>query len=57
MVNKIVITLDRSKIGDSGYEENIVYLLRKLANRFEDGEEPLKVMDINGNSVGTVEYK
>lgn len=34
----------------------IARTLRELANRFADGDEPTKVMDANGNSIGTVEW-
>lgn len=37
-------------------ETHIADALRVLAQRFEDHREPTKVMDTNGNSVGTVEY-
>lgn len=40
--------------GDTGYE--LARILRGLADRFEEGGSPSKLMDVNGNKVGSVEY-
>jgi hypothetical protein len=32
-------------------------ILRELARRIDAGQEPTKVMDANGNSVGSVDYE
>jgi hypothetical protein len=40
---------------DKGAE--VARVLRNLADKFEDGCEPSKTMDINGNAVGVVEYE
>ena len=36
--------------------EDVARVLEKLAERFRIGGTPMKVMDINGNSVGDVDY-
>jgi hypothetical protein len=41
--------------GDYGYE--LARILRELADKFESGQEPLKIRDINGNTVGSVTYE
>ena len=38
-------------------EYEIARILRKLADRLESGDEPCKLMDYNGNGVGTVDYE
>ena len=38
------------------YPKNVPKLLRAIADKFENGQEPGRVMDLNGNSVGKIEY-
>jgi hypothetical protein len=53
---KITINTGNSAFeGGEGYE--LARILRGLADKLENGSEPSKLMDINGNSVGTIEYK
>jgi hypothetical protein len=57
-LDKITITI---RTGNSAFDGNVEgevsRILRELASKIESGREPSKVMDINGNSVGTVEYE
>lgn len=41
------------------YDANseVARILRDLASKLEGGREPSKLMDFNGKSVGSVEYK
>ena len=32
-------------------------ILRKIADKIENGEEPVSILDINGNRVGTYMYE
>lgn len=41
--------------GDAGQE--LARILRKLADRFEEGGSPSSIMDINGNKACTVQYE
>jgi hypothetical protein len=56
-MEKLTITIST---GNSAFEmdkhSEVARILRKLADRFESGGEPSKVMDINGNKVGEVNY-
>lgn len=57
MFDKITITINT---GNSAFEENpneVSRILRNLADKLENGKQPTKPMDINGNSVGTVKYE
>jgi len=49
------------KTGNSAFEDDKEYeiarILNKLAKDISLGKEPTKLMDINGNSVGKVEYE
>ena len=58
-MKKITITIDA--LGNDAFAENGEYeisrILRKLADQLEEGEMPGKLRDINGNTVGVVEYK
>lgn len=58
-MEKITITI---KTGNSAFEENVsgevARILRGLADKLENyHQQPTKLMDINGNKVGTVEYE
>lgn len=48
---KINIETDNAALADDG-ESEIVRILRKIANRIEEGERDGLVHDINGNRVG-----
>lgn len=52
----ITINLGGSAFGDDPYLE-VSRILKELSKKFNDGDEPCKVMDINGNSVGTIVYE
>lgn len=57
-MEKVVIEI---KVGNSAFTEDCDYelarILRELADRFEEGGSPMRLRDINGNTVGTVEYE
>jgi hypothetical protein len=52
---RITITID---LGNEAMQnmDDVARALQALAKRMLNGNEPAKVMDENGNSVGTVEY-
>jgi hypothetical protein len=57
-MNQITITI---KTTNAAFEENvekeISYLLRRIAHDIEEGSRKETIQDINGNKVGTIEYK
>lgn len=57
-MERITITIST---GNSAFEDNKEYevarILRGLADKIEDGREPSKLMDVNGNSAGKVVYE
>jgi hypothetical protein len=52
---RITITIE---LGNEAMQnmDDVARALQALAKRMLNGNEPAKVMDENGNSVGTVEY-
>ena len=57
-MGKIIIKINTSNAAfDGSTEYETARILRELAGRIEDGGEPEKLKDINGNTVGTVSYK
>ena len=52
---KIKINTDNIAF-DNRYNEEIVRILRDLAEHFESGNPPNRPIDINGNTVGNIEY-
>ena len=50
---KITITM---KTGNAAFQnlDNVATALRELARQIDAGQRPSKVMDVNGNVVGTV---
>jgi hypothetical protein len=52
---RITITIE---LGNDAMQnmDDVARALKTLAERMESGREPTKIMDDNGNSVGTVEY-
>jgi hypothetical protein len=57
-MNEIIIkieTVNAAFEGAEGYE--VARILRDLADKIEDNNQPSKVRDINGNTVGAIEYK
>jgi len=57
-MEKVTVTI---KTGNAAFEENpnmeIARILRELANNLEADVQPGKLRDLNGNTVGTVEYE
>ncbi|USK62287.1 hypothetical protein [Peribacillus asahii] len=57
-MEKVTVTI---KTGNAAFEENpnmeIARILRELANNLEADVHPGKLRDLNGNTVGTVEYE
>jgi hypothetical protein len=56
--NKIIITINAN---GAAFEENpeleIARILADLADKIRVGRGPEKLLDINGNKVGTVKYE
>lgn len=52
---RITIQTENDAFTGDNRGHEIARILRRLADRFETGAEPTKVMDVNGNCVGTVE--
>jgi hypothetical protein len=52
---RITITIE---LGNEAMQDmdDVARALKELARRIEAGQEPTKVMDVNGNGVGRVEY-
>ena len=55
----ITITTGNAAFGTEEFEQNaeIARILRKLADKFEQGDQPEFPVDANGNRVGRVEYE
>lgn len=57
-MKKLTISMNTE---NSAFEGNTEYevarILREIADKIEQGHEPTKVMDINGNKVGEIEIK
>jgi len=53
---KIEIKTDNEAFANDNKNLEIARILHKLAHSLEIGNEPARLMDINGNVVGTVEY-
>lgn len=60
-MDKIIITI---KTGNAAFEAfeglehyEVARILRRLADKLENGSKPERLLDINGNNVGTVEYE
>lgn len=51
------IEIDTSNAAFSEYHIEVARILHNLANNIEQGVEPRKLLDLNGNSVGIVQYK
>lgn len=55
-MDKITIVID--KMGGSAFEVEktfeVARILREIADLIEDGRQPRKAIDLNGNSVGYV---
>ena len=51
---KITLNTENSAFEDTS---EVSRILNKLAQDLEEGKLPLKLRDINGNTVGFVEYK
>lgn len=56
-VTKVQIIINGFGNSHFNDEQDVVYALRELANRIEEGSHTSKVLDINGNKVGTVEWE
>jgi hypothetical protein len=56
-MSKLIITFN--KLGNSSFTDDknyeIARILKNLAEKIEEGYYPSKLMDINGNKVGSVE--
>ena len=52
---RISIKTDNAAFEDNWREET-ARLLRGLAARIENGQDPSRLLDYNGNAVGTVTY-
>ncbi len=44
-----------SAFTDENYHEEIARILRNLADKIENGNSPTRLLDSNGNSIGTFE--
>jgi len=56
-MEKLIITIETTNSAfEDGYEYEVARILRTLADKLEEGREPVYVMDVNGNSVCEVEY-
>ncbi len=56
MTLKITLCTDNAAFEEGGIATETGRILRKLAERIEDGELPAMILrDINGNAVGSVE--
>ena len=57
-MKKIIIEIKTTNDAFEGYmEQELSRILYNLTERIEEGRRPRKLMDINGNTVGKVEYK
>ena len=57
-MKKIIIEIKTTNEAFEGYmEQELSRILYNLTERIEEGRRPRKLMDINGNTVGKVEYK
>lgn len=57
-MEQIIITINTENSAFEGNEEHeVARILRNIADKIENGQQPRKPMDINGNSVGSIEYK
>lgn len=57
-MKKIIIEIKTTNDAFEGYmEQELSRILYNLTERIEEGRRPKKLMDINGNTVGKVEYK
>ena len=57
-MNKITITIETNKgsaLNDDKLSE-LTRILTELTEKLKEGKEPNKILDINGNAVGFVEY-
>ena len=50
------IDTENDAFEQEGQKSEVIRILRKLADDIENGKEPSKVMDINGNTCGFVEW-
>lgn len=57
-MEKITIEINTTNSAFEGCQEmELARILRKLADSLESGLAPSRLMDINGNKTGQVEYK
>ena len=57
-MEKVIITLDElENAAFDDYQGELARILSEVGFRIEQGEQPRKLMDINGNKVGSVEYE
>lgn len=54
---RISISTGNSAFEEMGTEKEIARILRTIADKIENGNTPQKPMDINGQSVGIIEYQ
>lgn len=51
----------RIKIVNAAFQDmpeyEVARMLRELADKLESGRQPGKLLDLNGNAVGSVEYE
>lgn len=50
---KIKFSTENAAFRDGNAEQETARILREIADHVEDGEDAGKVMDANGNSIGT----
>jgi hypothetical protein len=57
-MDKVTIEIKTGGSAFEGYEEKeIARILRDIADKIENGYEPTKPLDINGNSCGFIKIK
>jgi hypothetical protein len=56
-MRKVTISIDTENAAFDPWEMETARILRKIADSIEDGWEPGKSFDANGNHVATIEYE
>ena len=50
---KVIMNLDNAAFQDRNTEMETARILREIADKIENGDDSLKIYDINGNSIGS----
>ena len=53
---KIEIKTSNEAFQDGNFNYELAKILKELADKIENGYEPEKIMDSNGNTVGKIKY-